>query len=375
MNRTQVAGTHFNRATDCFQHGRYAEAIRHYRTGLEIDATRAEIYADLSKSYEMVGRWDDALDCLNRALELSPDHPTVLRRRERIQEEKQVYEALIRRYNLNSHPPDELLVECEDARSCPRIKREHFVLECDDTIPLKTRWYLCQLIEQTSRELGELLQCYPPREVSIVLEDIELHDDVEIQEHISANSTFSLSGVSDYGGHIRLTTSVYEEPNLGLLLALIRHEWVHLLVDILAHRRCPAWFNEGLAQILARPLMEFERTRLRQAYHKCQFLRIDELQQQFGNMPPDRRRLAYLQSTGFVEYLIREHGFSRICDFLRSIGNSVTPEVAFQQIFGGTDEAIMHLWKEVIDRGETRHSDNRASDLGRRQVFPRWLYA
>ena len=375
MNRTQVAGTHFNRATDCFQHGRYAEAIRHYRTGLEIEATRAEIYADLSKSYEMVGRWDDALDCLNRALELSPDHPTVLRRRERIQEEKQVYEALLHGCDLDPEPPEDLLLESTDTGSCPRIRRERFVLECDDTISLNTSWSLCQLIEQTSRELGELLQCYPTREVSVVLEDIELHDDVEIQEHIPANSTFSLSGVSDYGGHIRLTTSIYEEPNPGLLLALIRHEWVHLLVDILAHRRCPVWFNEGLAQILARPLMEFERTRLRRAYHKCQFLRIDELQQQFGNMPPDRRKLAYLQSTGFMEYLIHRNGFSRIYDFLRFIGNGVTPDVAFQHFFDGTHETIMDKWKEVIDRGETRYRDCRARDLGRRQVFPSWLYA
>ena len=375
MTRTQVAGTHFNRATDCFQHGRYAEAIRHYRNGLEIDATRAEIYADLSKSYEMVGRWDDALDCLNRALELNPDYPTALRRRERIREEKQVYETLLQGYNLNPEPPDDLLVESKDTDSCPRIKRERFVLECDDTVSLKTSWSLCQLIEQTSRELGELLQCYPTREVSVVLEDVELRDEVEVHKHAPANFAFSFSGVSDYEGHIRLTISIYEEPNPGLLLALIRHEWVHLLVDLLAHRQCPAWFNEGLAQILARPLMKFERTRLQRAYHKCQFLRFDELQQQFGNMPPGRRRLAYLQSTVFVEYLIHEHGFSRICDFLRSMGNSVTPEVAFQQIFGGTYEAIMHLWKEVIDRGETRYRDYCASDLGRRQVFPRWLYA
>ena len=375
MNRTQVAGTHFNRATDCFQRGRYGQAIRHYRNGLEVDASRAEIYADLSKSYEMVGRWDDALDCLEDALKLRPDYSIALRRRERIQEEKQVYEALIRECNLNSEPPGDFLVEYTGTGSCPIIRRERFILECDDTIPLKASWFLCQLIEQTSHKIGELLQCYPPREVSIVLEDIELHDEAEIQKHIPANSTFSFSGVSDYGGHIRLTISVYEEPNLGLLLALIRHEWVHLLVDLLTYRQCPVWFNEGLAQILARPLMEFERTRLQQTYHKRQFLRVDELQQQFGNMSPDRRKLAYLQSTGFMEYLIHQNGFARICDFLRCIGNDVTTEVAFQQIFGGTDEAIMDLWKEVIDRGETRHRNHCARDLGRRQVFPRWLYA
>ena len=375
MNRTQVAGTHFDRATDCFRRGRYVQAIRLYRNGLEIDATRAEIYADLSKSYEMVGRWDDALDCLEDALKLRPDYSVALRRKERILEEKQVYEALIHGCNLNAIPSDSLLVEFTNTDSCLRIRREHFILECDDTIPLKTSWFLCQLIEQISNELGELLQCYPPREVSIVIEDIELRDEEEIQEHLPANSTFSFSGVSDYGGHIRLTISVYEEPNPELLLALIRHEWVHLLVDILTQRQCPAWFNEGLAQILARPLMKFERMRIQQAYHKRQFLPLDELQQQFGNMSPDRRKLAYLQSTGFVEYLIHQNGFAQICDFLRSIGNGVTTEVAFQRNFGGTDETNMHLWKEVIDRGETRYRDYCASDLGRRQVFPRWLYA
>ena len=375
MIQTQVAAAHFNRATNCFQRGRYVQAIRHYQNGLEINATRAEVHADLSKSFEMIGRWDDALQCLENALKLQPNYSIALRRRERVREEKQVYEALIHRYNLNSQLPDELLVEGEDAGSCPRIKREHFVLECDDTIPLKTRWFLCQLIEQTSRELCELLQCYPPREVSIVLEDIELHNDVEIQEHISVNSTFSLQGVSDYGGHIRLTTSVYEEPNLGLLLALIRHEWVHVLVDLLTHKRCPVWFNEGLAQILARPLMKFERTRLQREHHEGQFLRFDELQQQFSSLPSNRRKLAYLQSTGFLERLILQNGFSRIYDFLRCIGNGVTPDVAFQEFFDGTPETIMDMWKEVIDRGETRYRDHRACDLGRRQVFPCWLYA
>ena len=353
MNRTQVAETHFNRATDCFQRGCYGQAIRYYRHGLEIDATRAEIYADLSKSYEMVGRWDDALSCLDDSLKLRADYSVALRRRERILEEKQLYEALIRDCSLNLELPDNLHAGCTDNGFCPKISREHFVLECDDTISLRTSWYLCQLIELTSRDLGELFQCYPPREVSIVLEDIELRDEAEIQKHIPANSNFSFSGVSVYGGHIRLTISVYKEPNLGLLLALIRHEWVHLLVDLLTRQQCPIWFNEGLAQILARPLMKFERARLRQAYHKRQLLRFDELQQQFANLPPNQRRLAYLQSTGFMEYLIIQNGFPQISKFLRCIGNGGTIDTVFQQIFGGTDDTIMDLWKEVIDRGET----------------------
>ncbi|MDE0300557.1 MAG: tetratricopeptide repeat protein [Candidatus Poribacteria bacterium] len=375
MNSTQAAEAHFNLASDSFQRGCYVQAIQHYEKGLEVDPARPEAFSDLSKAFEMVGRWDDALDCLQDALKLRADYPVALRRKERIVEEKQVYEALIHEYTLDPQPPNNLLGEYAASGSCPRIKRKYFVLECEDTIPLKTAWFLCQLIDKITREVGELFKCYPPREVSIVLEDFELHDEVEIQKSKPVNSTFSFSGVSDYGGHIRLTTSLYGEPNLGLLLALIRHEWVHLLVDLLSRQQCPSWFNEGLAQILARPFMQFERARLREAHRKRQLLGVDELQQQFGNMPPDRRRIAYLQSTGFMEYLVHQNGISPICDFLRHIGNGVANGAAFQQVFGGTDESMMDIWKEVIDRGKTRHRNHRARDPGRRQVFPRWLYA
>ena len=379
MNQTQLARMHFNRAADCFRCACHAQAIRHYLDGLKLDSTQVEIYADLSKAYEMVGLWDNALECLEVALQLRSDYAVALRRRGRILEEKQVYEALIRERQLDPALPDDFLVTRSDANdvTASTIKREHFVLTYDNTIPSRTLWYLCQFIEQTYHEVGELLQCYPQRTVSIVLEDIERRDKAENQINAPATSASSLPrwAAAEYDGHIRLTCSTYGDPDLGVLLALTRHEWVHLLVDILIHQQYPVWFNEGLAQIVARPLMDFERQALQDANRKRQLLCAHELGKPFSDMLSDQRRIAYLQSTAIMEYLIQKFGISRIRDLLHCIDNGASTKVAFHQVFGETEEGIVEEWQERINCGKTRYCNHRAGDLGRSEVFSRRLYA
>lgn len=356
MNRTQVAETHFNRATDCYHHGRYVQAIRHYRDGLEIDDTRAEIYADLSKSYEMVGRWDDALDCLEDALKLRPDYSIALRRMERVREEKQVFEALIRECNLHSEPPDDLLIEYKNDDSYPTIRREHFVLTYDATISLKTSWLLCQLIEQTFRDVGAILRCYPQQNVSVVLRDIKFRDTVENRSNMSdtAATLFPRWPAAQYDGYKQLTIYHYEDPDFGLLLAAIRHEWVHLLVRLLTHQHCGPWFIEGLAQVIARPLMTFERLTLREANRNKQLLSVQPLEQPFDNVSPNQRRLAFIQSTAVLEYLIEHLGISRIRRLLRPIVSATPPDIATHHLLNETGKKFVTVWKETLLMNESR---------------------
>ena len=63
MNQAQFALAHFNHAANYYRQACYVQAIQHYLAGLKVDSTRAEIYADLAKAYEMVGCWDWA-SCL-----------------------------------------------------------------------------------------------------------------------------------------------------------------------------------------------------------------------------------------------------------------------------------------------------------------------
>ena len=68
-----------------------------------------------------------------------------------------------------------------------------------------------------------------------------------------------------YDGSIHLLYCAAGEPVLGILYALLRHEWVHLLVYHLTNGNCPVWLDEGLAQKIARPMFQSERLDLQQA--------------------------------------------------------------------------------------------------------------
>ncbi|MBI1924792.1 tetratricopeptide repeat protein, partial [Candidatus Poribacteria bacterium] len=83
----QLALTYFNRAANYYRQACYAQAVQHYLAGLQFDPVCVAVHADLAKAYEMLGCWNQALDCLNTALQLRPDDPIALRRKKRILEE------------------------------------------------------------------------------------------------------------------------------------------------------------------------------------------------------------------------------------------------------------------------------------------------
>lgn len=345
MNQRQLALAHFNRAAKYYQKAIYVQAVQHYLAGLRIDATRAEIHADLAKAYEMLGCWNRALKSLETALRLRPGYPTALRRQRRILEEQAVYSARQDQLDLNREPPfqhqqmqrDSL--QCESSVSTSStIEHSRFTLTCPDTTPQRTVSAICYLVEQIYHEVGEMFQCYPHHPIPISIEDASL------LSYSALNRTLPAWAAARYNGGIQL---IYRPGNtgFGILSTLICHEWVHLTVDLLSQGQCPKWLEEGLAQTIARPLMNFEHEYLLNARRNQQLLTIDVLRKPFHQLDSEQRRLAYLQSSAIVEYLIKQFGISRIREFLNRIGNGKPSEIAIQKAFGKTPDEIVASWQ------------------------------
>ncbi len=326
---TSLALSYFQHAAICYGQAYYVESIQHYLAGLKLDVTRQpHIYADLAKAYEMVGQWDRALAYLEIALRLCPDSPTVLRRKARILEEKACYDALICERDLQEPPSqdflDRLQRESAETRG-PVITEEFFTLTCDSAMHPQTVWNIYQLIHRTYAEVGEMLGCYPTEAVSISL----------INTNGSAASQHALPKWASgcYDGSIRVAYCADGEPVLSILYALIRHEWVHLLIHHLVQERCPAWLNEGLAQSIARPMFPSERLYLQQAARKGHLLSFLGLSKPFSHFPTKQRKLAYIQSAAIVEFLIQQFGFPLIRQLLHRLGNGIPAESAIEQTF------------------------------------------
>ena len=347
--------SHFQRAAFCYQQTRYVEAIRHYLAGLKFDMTRHHIYADLAKAYEMVGEWDRALSYLDIALRLSPDSPTALRRKARLLQEKQGFDALIRESGILHRPefPNREFLNrlekdgTEAPKPCPVLQeasseygqsenRRHtywradmgrFILICDAAMSAQTVWYISQLVRRTSTEVGKLLRFYPTTPVVITITNTG---------GISTAPQNPLPRWASgcYDGQIRLTYRAEAgEPVLGILYALLRHEWTHLLIHRTLQHPCPRWLDEGLAQHIARPMFPYERHCLQQAVENEYLLPFAALNQPFGCLPAKQRKLAYLQSVAIVEYLIKQFSFAGIRQLLCHLNDNVPIELAVVRTF------------------------------------------
>ena len=333
LNHTRsLALSHFQQATLSYGQACYVEAIQHYLAGLKLGAAQHHyVYADLAKAYEMVGEWDKAVTCLDIALRICPDSPTALRRKERILDEKTCYDTLICLDDFRKPPPKAFMERLQSeptTRSKQVISSDFFRLTCPSGMKPQTVWNIYCLIHRTRAELGEMFGCYPITPVPISITNT----------NGMAPSQRSLPKWASgrYDGTIHLAYCAAGEPVLSILYALLRHEWVHLLVDSLTNRHCPVWLNEGLAQSIARPMFQSERLELARAAKKKHLLPLEVLSESFSQLPAKSRKLAYLQSTAIAKFLIQHFGFPKIRELLHVLSNDIPTEDAIEQVLERT---------------------------------------
>jgi tetratricopeptide (TPR) repeat protein len=363
MSQRQAAFAHFSRASNLYRQVCYAEAVECYLAGLKINPVCVEAHADLAKAYEKLGCWNQAIESLDTALRLRPGDPTALRRKQRILEEKSIYDSLTDELNLaldaaNQHKSTNAVQvkPSRNARETLKLEHDFFTLTAGRTIPQNLLLLVSQIIEHTYRKVGKVFQCYPQCKVPVFIDPANQIDTPHAANPVinttspvkAANHTLfsdvSLPqwAVACYGnGSIRLTYRPYSDSSIGVLYAVVRHEWTHLLIDLLAEGRCPNWLDEGLAQFIARPLMNSEKVRLQQASRDGHLLPLHLLQKPFQDLSEKQRRLAYLQSYATTKYLIQQFSFAALREILERLGGGQSTDTAFQEVFVKTEEEIV----------------------------------
>lgn len=112
----------------------------------------------------------------------------------------------------------------------------------------------------------------------------------------------------------------------------IVHEYTHAVVAQLSDYRCPAWLDEGLAQLLEggeRP--DLERA-LRTWLKRRPLIPLAELRSGFLKMPAAEAKVAYAQSFFAARVLIDECGFPAVRRYLAAL-KADQPD-AFEGSFG-----------------------------------------
>jgi hypothetical protein len=145
-----------------------------------------------------------------------------------------------------------------------------------------------------------------------------IYDPGVFDQHFSGLFRFAAAGF--YSGIIRIRGGErFTEP----LSRVLHHELVHAALDAAAPSAVfPAWFNEGVAEWFEarahgkRYLTSGELGALRNAHANGQLFAFSELSMpSFGRLSPSAARLAYLQSYGLMEFIVRRHGERTLREF------------------------------------------------------------
>ena len=179
--------------------------------------------------------------------------------------------------------------------------------------------------------LDSLLNLRPQRKIDVYVWDPEI-----FAERFKGLFRFPAAGF--YGGAIHVRGDERVTP---ALIRVLHHELVHAAFDAEAPRLVfPAWMNEGIAEwfearaVGKRSLSGGERGVLARAAKQGALFSLSDLSApSFGGFAPDAAGLAYLQSYGFIDYLVQSHGQRRLLQFWSAFVRSRSLERASRRAY------------------------------------------
>ena len=118
------------------------------------------------------------------------------------------------------------------------------------------------------------------------------------------------------------------------LARVLKHELTHSFLRSLAGGHCPAWLNEGLAQLMEPRSSSAFASQLAVLFQQQKAIPFPALEGSFIRFADVQAQVAYAESLSGVEYLRQRYGMNEVVRMLRNIGSGVEPEMALRQSTG-----------------------------------------
>jgi len=135
-------------------------------------------------------------------------------------------------------------------------------------------------------------------------------------------------------GEISIPLTSMKNVNMRELTRAIRHEYVHAVVAELSAKNCPAWVDEGLAQLFEGEVNPLLGPAMRDWISENEALPLTWLRNGFLSLNDKLVPVAYAQSLFATRKLLRANGFSSFKGYLTALGRGLPEDEAFSEAFG-----------------------------------------
>ena len=305
-------------ALTLYTQGKYSEAASLLDQALGIDPQNSHVYLLLGKAYYADGRLDEAVDALQRSLEYGGGE-NVSGFLDKVRRERQIEADMQEEY------------------------RGHFQLSFEDGEHASTiASEIMETLEDAYLEVGSDLAYYPDIRVPVLL--------YKHRDYASVTRSPDWAGAV-YDGKIRLPLAGMQAVDKRLV-AILYHEYMHVLVHFMAGGNVPVWLNEGLAEIAGRRIISTPLVDLPAAVESGQLLDWQTLASPFSGLADTRIPLAYEQSYSLASFMVESYGWHNMTELLKSLGKRQEWTVAVADVYReyGLDwPAIQDEWQAGID--------------------------
>ena len=338
---------HAKLAAGALQEKQYREAIKHLESCIEYVNDKPEFYQGLGNCYFSLAQYPEAEESYSQVIRLKPDHFMAHRML------GEIYYLTNRMEKALEHWQEASKIKPDDSYTKKRVhqlttykklsndfetERDMiFSVSFDGTSNPQLRELVLDMLEETSRRIGQELNLYPTRQIPVIL--------------LTNREFFDITGSPQwaggvYEGHIKVPVDKY---NPGLLKIVLTHEYVHAVIFDRLSFRCPWWLNEGLAQYLSgdgqgnQKKLQIAAKFIREgAVPLLEELSVDWLK----GKDTQTVQIAYALALSAVQFLIDNYGLSEVQYVLELMSGGQEVSTILKQITGYSFEEFQANWKE-----------------------------
>jgi tetratricopeptide (TPR) repeat protein len=286
-----------------------------FRQSLELDTSNTIALIYLGDLHYEVNEYADAKRQYAAALPLDRENADYLRNRLAMIDDETKVESL---FKTVKDPRDHFLIQYVEYTNGVQVPE------------------MLEMLHGAYDTVGQSLGIFPARAVSVKV--------------YNTRDFFKISrlpewAVGIFDGKMRLKVEDIQSAP-AQVRDLLFHEYTHAVLAMNIKQRIPAWFHEGMAQLMEPQFAESprEQSQMRDALARKP-LSFDELKESFKEINSRQdAESAYLMSKYFLADLNRRYGRAKLPEWIKVMAEDVKFEDAFQKVYGLTLADAQAAW-------------------------------
>lgn len=307
------------------EEGRVPEAAQAYELGLRAEPGDHNRRLTLGRLLEAAGRWERAEGAYRAIPQGAEAHSEATSALKRLAEKWRVY-GKVKTLLVEDGVATEVLLGSGERVS---VEGPGWVVR----FPLSADLSLLKTIAKTlALARHRLLETVGSLPESVAVEVYQTEEELRRESPVPTEAFATwMAGV--YDGTVRVAVGEGALPEPPFLVLLLTHEVAHVAIEAASGGRCPAWLDEGIAQLVAQNLPRRAVESLKAAARREALLPLQALEGPLWRLEEKPLvDLAYAQSYSVAAFLEEAVGWQGLRALLNALGDGASTEEALKSL-------------------------------------------